>query len=57
MAADADDAGGDGGGDCAAILPVGELPAIAGIAAELLPVADCDSGGLHDVDSISERFL
>ena len=57
MAADADDAGGHGGRHCITVLAAGQLSAIAGAAAELLPVADCDSGGLHDADPDGQRLL
>lgn len=39
------DHGGDGGGDRAAVLAAGELPAAAGPAAELLPMAGSDPAG------------
>ena len=57
LAADRDDAAGDGGRDCAAVLAAGRLFAASGVAAKLLPVANCHPGGLYDADADGERFL
>lgn len=57
LAADADDAAGDGGWHCAAVLAAGKLFTAPGAAAELLPVADRDSGGVYDADATGERNL
>lgn len=44
------DSGGDGRGHCPAVLAAGGLPAAAGAAAQLLPVAGGDPGGLYGAD-------
>ncbi len=55
--ADRDDAAGDGGGDCAAVLAAGGLPAASGAAAQLFPMADCDPCGLYDANPDGQRLL
>lgn len=56
-AADGDDIVGDGGGSLVAVFAAGVLPAVAGAAVKLFPVADCHSGGLYDVNPVGERVL
>ncbi|KAI3492530.1 hypothetical protein L1887_42833 [Cichorium endivia] len=57
VAADCYDGDCDGARHRAAVLTAGELPATAGAAAELLPVAGGDPRGLYGADPDGERIL